>query len=39
GGVKVAGDFTYSSDTNSEWMTIETLREWIDQNRSKVGKI
>lgn len=39
GGVKVAGDFTYSSDTNSEWMTIETLREWIDQNRSKIGKI
>ena len=39
GGVKVASDFTYSSDTNTEWMSIEALRGWIDQNRDKVGKI
>ncbi len=39
GGVKVASDFIYSSDYNSEWMSIEALRAWIDQNRDKVGKI
>ena len=38
-GKKVAPDFTYSSDSNSEWMSVEVLREWIDQHRSKVGKI
>lgn len=39
GGAKVASDFTYSSDTNAEWMLIDTLRGWIEQNRDKVGKI
>ena len=39
GGVKVASDFTYSSDTNPEWMSIAALRAWIEQNHDKVGKI
>lgn len=34
-GTKVANDFIYSSDNNAEWMSIETLRKWIDQNKSK----
>lgn len=34
-GTKVANDFIYSSDNNTEWMSIETLRKWIDQNKSK----
>ncbi len=38
-GKKVAPDFTYSSDNNSEWMSVETLRQWIEKNRDKVGKI
>jgi len=38
-GMKVAEDFTYCSDNNTEWMSIETLQVWIDQNREKVGKI
>ena len=38
-GKKVAPDFTYSSDNNPDWMSIETLRAWIKQNDSKVGKI
>ncbi len=38
-GKKVAEDFTYCSDNNQEWMSIETLRNWIAQNREKVGKI
>lgn len=39
GGKLVAPDFTYSSDNNADWMSIETLRTWIDQNREKIGKI
>jgi UDP-N-acetylglucosamine 4,6-dehydratase (inverting) len=39
GGKKVAEDFTYCSDNNHDWMSIETLRAWIDQNRDKIGNI
>jgi UDP-N-acetylglucosamine 4,6-dehydratase len=39
GGKPVAPDFTYCSDNNTEWMTINTLRTWIEQNREKVGEI
>jgi len=39
GGVKVAEGFSYSSDNNSEWMPVETLRSWIQVNRSKYGEI
>ncbi|OGQ99677.1 MAG: UDP-N-acetylglucosamine 4,6-dehydratase (inverting) [Deltaproteobacteria bacterium RIFOXYD12_FULL_55_16] len=39
GGQKVASDFTYCSDNNPDWMSIDTLRVWIEQNRDKVGKI
>lgn len=38
-GQKVAPDFTYCSDNNPDWMSIDTLRAWIEQNRDKVGKI
>jgi len=39
GGIKVAEDFTYSSDSNQEWMDIEGLQKWISDNRTKIGKI
>ncbi|GGI54425.1 UDP-N-acetylglucosamine 4,6-dehydratase (inverting) [Oxalicibacterium solurbis] len=39
GGKKVAPDFTYSSDNNNDWMSVETLRMWIDKNSDKIGKI
>ena len=39
GGVKVAPDFLYNSNTNPEWMTVEQLRTWIDHNREKIGRI
>ncbi len=39
GGQPVHPDFTYSSDNNPEWMSIETLTTWIAQNRDKIGKI
>jgi UDP-N-acetylglucosamine 4,6-dehydratase len=38
GGELVHPDFTYSSDNNLEWMSIETLTAWISQNRDKIGK-
>lgn len=38
-GVKVPPDFIYSSNTNPEWMTVEQLRVWIEQNRDKIGRI
>lgn len=39
GGKKVSDDFIYTSDNNTEWMSVEELREWIDQNKSKIGRI
>ena len=39
GGNKVAIDFTYCSDNNTNWMSIETLRTWIQENREHIGKI
>lgn len=38
-GYKVAPDFTYCSDNNTEWMAVDALRTWIDQNRLKIGQI
>jgi UDP-N-acetylglucosamine 4,6-dehydratase/5-epimerase len=38
-GVKVAPEFFYSSDNNQEWMEISELKEWIEKNHNKVGKI
>jgi UDP-N-acetylglucosamine 4,6-dehydratase len=38
GGKLVAPNFTYCSDNNSEWMSIDTLRVWIAQNTEKIGK-
>lgn len=38
-GKKVNEDFTYCSDNNTEWMSVETLQDWIAQNREKIGKI
>jgi len=38
GGQKVAPDFTYCSDNNTDWMCIASLRAWIEQNRGHIGK-
>jgi len=38
-GIKVAPDFVYSSDNNTEWMEIYELKEWIEVNRNKIGSI
>lgn len=29
--------FSYTSDNNSEWMTVEFLRKWIHQNSKLIG--
>jgi UDP-N-acetylglucosamine 4,6-dehydratase len=38
-GQLVGPDFTYSSDNNKEWMSIEMLSTWIAENCNKIGKI
>lgn len=38
-GKKVPEGFVYASDNNSEWMSEEALRSWIDANLDKIGSI
>jgi FlaA1/EpsC-like NDP-sugar epimerase len=38
-GRKVPEDFRYASDNNTEWMDVDVLRAWIDENRAKVGRV
>lgn len=35
-GRKVPAGFIYTSDNNTEWMSIEVLRLWIEANRQKL---
>jgi UDP-N-acetylglucosamine 4,6-dehydratase (inverting) len=36
-GVKVAEGFTYSSNSNDDWMSALTLQAWLDSNKEKIG--
>ena len=38
-GQLVTEGFSYSSDNNPAWMSIEELRRWIEENKAKVGNI
>jgi len=38
-GVRVPEGFSYTSDNNKEWMSIEALQAWINANKAKVGNI
>lgn len=38
-GVKVPEGFIYSSDNNTQWMSIAALQNWIAQNKEKIGRI
>lgn len=38
-GQKVPEGFTYASDTNTEWMDVKTLQDWIKAHRAEIGKI
>ncbi len=37
-GLKVAENFVYSSDRNTDWMTVEELRNWIAGNKNMFDK-
>ena len=37
-GRRVADDFQYSSETNTEWMGAAALQDWITANRDKIGQ-
>lgn len=39
GGKKVADDFSYTSDTNTQWMSVKDLEQWINTRQHKIGKI
>ena len=38
-GIKVNLNFTYCSDNNTDWMTVESLSAWIAQNKEKIGGV
>jgi len=38
-GKKVEDGFTYCSDTNEDWMSVESLRQWLTENKNAIGKI
>lgn len=36
-GTRVADGFIYASDSNPEWMSVESLQSWIAANRHKIA--
>ena len=38
-GQLVPENFTYTSDNNQEWMSLESLGQWVVQRRSEIGSI
>lgn len=38
-GKRVDEGFSYASNTNPEWMSEQSLKDWIDANTGKIGKI
>jgi len=38
-GKKVEEGFSYTSNNNSDWMSVVTLQEWIRHNREVIGKL
>ncbi len=39
GGKKAPEGFVYASDNNTEWMSVDELRQWMSANAEKIGKI
>lgn len=39
GGIKVDKDFSYDSSTNTSWMSVAALQDWMKRNAHKLGKI
>lgn len=38
-GIPVQDGFSYTSDNNSEWMSVEQLQSWVKVNGGKIGQI
>lgn len=38
-GKRVSDGFIYSSNNNTDWMSVEALKSWIEANSSKIGII
>ena len=38
-GIKMNDGFTYTSDKNTEWMTVQSLNAWIQKYRGNIGLI
>ena len=38
-GTRVADDFSYTSDNNSQWLSAGALQKWLDENHEIIGKI
>ncbi len=38
-GKQVPADFIYTSDNNTDWMSQNDLKAWMENNRGKIGKI
>jgi UDP-N-acetylglucosamine 4,6-dehydratase/5-epimerase len=38
-GMKVDQDFSYDSSTNTSWMSVAALQDWIKRNAHKLGKL
>ena len=38
-GRRVPEGFSYTSDNNTEWMSVETLQAWVTANHAKIGNI
>ena len=38
-GTKVTENFTYSSESNADWMSVEQLQAWIKENAGSIGQI
>ena len=36
-GVKVAADFIYDSSSNDDWMSVDTLIAWLNNNQTKLN--
>jgi hypothetical protein len=36
-GALVDSNFTYSSDNNLDWLSVEELQSWVQNNSHKIG--
>lgn len=38
-GSRVADDFSYTSDKNSDWLSADALHKWLEENQQIIGNI